>query len=162
MKTVSVTIEAEYDLCHSDELDTEWVANNLLSSDRFSTQPVSGDRFAIRAASSGIRSAVIYDPPNQPIKLLLCKLRNMGRSRAKGQGAGNAIFDKEMQGPVQPESAEFRVTNTTTGAVHRFDYRSEAESFYDAAVAEYGPLHGYELTVLIRRHTPPEMLGAGG
>lgn len=56
-------------------------------------------------------------------------------------------------------STEFRVTNITTGAVHRFDYRSEADSFYDASVAEHGEIYGYELSTLVKRHDPPEMLG---
>ena len=57
------------------------------------------------------------------------------------------------------DSTEFRVTNITTGAVHRFDYRSEADSFYDASVAEHGEIYGYELSTLVKRHDPPEMLG---
>lgn len=68
--------------------------------------------------------------------------------------------DTDPPPPIAPRDfTEFRVTNTTTGAVHRFDYRSEADSFYDASVAEHGEIYGYELSILVKRHDPPEMLG---
>lgn len=56
------------------------------------------------------------------------------------------------------EASHFLVTNKTTKTTHRFDYRSEAESFYDDNVNLNGTLYEYEMSVVIKSHSPPEII----
>lgn len=152
MKRINVKVQADYDIHHNESLDSEWVAEHLLGTSRFSTERQFGDRYNIVCACSSIEKVWSYDNSNQ---LPIQKQRIVKGLFSKVF----TFFERKDDTPLTDvDSAHYRIINKTTGEVYLFDYRSEAENFYKTLIDENGHLYEYELTVILKQHQPPEML----